>query len=150
MCEHVVIVAHPSIVARFKSDLTVIIDDIQYVGKGPLAGLYTAMQHVTAERYMVLPCDMPYMTADVCKRVVNEAVNHDGVCAIQLNGQAHPLVSCWNVSTLNDISNALTSDQLGVMKLLNRVNTTWLDGKQLTAEAETVFCNVNRLDQWMN
>lgn len=148
--EQVVIVAHPNIVDRFKSDVTVIVDDVQYAGKGPLAGLYTAMQHTTAQRYMVLPCDMPYITADVCKEVMNEAVDHEGVCAVQFNGQAHPLVSCWNAGMLNDISHALIHDQLGVMKLLSRVNTTWLDGEQLTAEAKTVFCNVNQLDQWMN
>lgn len=148
--EQVVIVALPNTVDRFKPDLTVIKDDIQYAGKGPLAGLYTAMQYVTAQRYMVLPCDMPYITADVCKHVVNEAVNHDGVCAVQLNGQAHPLVSCWSASMLENISDALSRNQLGVMKLLSGVNTAWLDGKQLAAEAETIFYNINGIDQWMN
>ena len=147
--EHIVIVAHNDLVNRFPTDRDVITDHQRYAGKGPLAGMYTAMQHIVADRYIVLPCDMPFMTADVCVRLVEAAVaKHCSVSAVSLMGQAHPLVSCWDRSMLAPLSAALAEDQFGVMKLFSQVHTCWLDGRLLTADAERVFCNVNWLNQW--
>lgn len=152
--EQVIIVTHRELMERFPSHLEVITDHEQFAGKGPLAGIYTAMSHIEGDRYVVLPCDMPLITADICMNLLNEAARgftqNFEVCAVQCQEQAHPLVSVWNRSMLSSLENALLQDQLGVMRLLNEVYTYWVNGHQLTIEAEQVFQNINRRAQWSN
>jgi molybdopterin-guanine dinucleotide biosynthesis protein A len=152
--EQVIIVTYRELMERFPSHLEVITDHEQFVGKGPLAGIYTAMKHIEGEQYIVLPCDMPLITAEISMNLLNETdrcfIQNFDVCAVQCQEQAHPLVSVWKRSVLSSLEDVLLQDQLGVMRLLNQVHTYWVDGFQLTAEAEQIFRNINRRAQWSN
>lgn len=145
-CNHVIIVAREELRACFPANLHVITDRDDYKGNGPLAGIYSAMLEMPAERYMVLPCDMPYITADVCLRL-RDALVPFSVCAVQADGQAHPLVSCWERSMLAPLATALENDQRSVMKLLRQVKTKWIDGHSLADDPMRVFRNVNSPEQ---
>lgn len=60
-CGHVVIVSREEFLPLFPKELDVITDLLVVAGKGPLAGIFSAMALRPAERYMVLPCDIPFI-----------------------------------------------------------------------------------------
>ncbi len=46
---------------RFPRSVNVMTDLARYAGLGPLAGILSVMESVEADRYIVLPCDMPFV-----------------------------------------------------------------------------------------
>ena len=46
---------------RYPTEVKVVTDLAGIAGLGPLAGILSAMESVEADRYVVLPCDMPYI-----------------------------------------------------------------------------------------
>lgn len=141
-CDEIVLVTRSELVARFPQDLHVVIDVKPYVGLGPLAGIYTGMAACSAERYVVLPCDMPFMTAAIIEQLI---VQHFGeVTAIQTGSYDYPLVSMWESHLKVHIKQSLDKNKLGVMRFLQTVETSWIPGEGLTEDYEKVFRNINR------
>ncbi|WP_139488559.1 molybdenum cofactor guanylyltransferase [Brevibacillus dissolubilis] len=86
--ERILLVSQPELTQRYDGDarLTVIEDEPDVRGNGPLAGLYSAMRYVGGEPatdnsgeaskqewYAVLACDMPQVTADVMGKMAEMA-----------------------------------------------------------------------------
>lgn len=142
-CDEVVIVTRPELVARFPEDLRVVTDVAQYAGLGPLAGIYTGMDVCAASRYIVLPCDMPFMTADV----IEQLTIHDTgeVTAVRTAANDYPLVSIWGSHLKQQIQQSLEENKLGVMRFLQTVKTTWINGETISGDYENIFKNINRV-----
>ena len=142
-CEDVVVVSHSDLL-HHTTYKNVIIDLPEFAGCGPLAGILSAMEFVEADRYVVLPCDMPFVTVDVIQQLMTHHVK--GITAVVLGERQHPLVSVWDRSVKTLIKNALQTNQLSVLKLLEKTEVTWIAGNLLTENAEFIFTNVNTPD----
>lgn len=140
--DQVVFVARPEFLERFKEGLNVIVDVSEYMGCGPLAGIYSVMNAFQADRYVVLPCDMPYISRDVMQQLVANYADED-VLAVEVDGIQHPIVAVFNARMKDSIYHALEQGQFSVMKLLETVDVRWIDGEELTSHARAVFRNIN-------
>ena len=140
-CGEVVIVTLPELRNAYPAKLKVILDLPAVAGFGPLAGILSAMEFVEADRYIILPCDMPYVNESVVGQLV---ARHDGaVTAIAAAGKYHPLVSVWDRKLKGSLREALENGHFSVMKLLERLDVTWIDGHMLTDQEQNVFRNMN-------
>ncbi|HIW31926.1 MAG TPA: molybdenum cofactor guanylyltransferase [Candidatus Paenibacillus intestinavium] len=146
VCDSVVIVTSKELFPRFPASLHVITDLSAFQGMGPLAGIYSGMLELQADRYVVLPCDMPFINKDVLSYIVEAAVD-TMICAVQIKEQKHPLVSCWHRAMLVPLYGALVQNQYSVLKLIDTVKATWLDGEMFVDNACHIFRNINRPDQ---
>ncbi|GEN83082.1 putative molybdenum cofactor guanylyltransferase [Sporosarcina luteola] len=144
-CEEIVIVTRPELVERFPDELCVTTDIAEFAGQGPIAGILSGMKKVKADRYIVLPCDMPFMTADVIGRLLE--CHSSGVTAVVVDGKYHPLVSVWDDAALRDLREALENGNRRVMDVQEKHGVRWIEGGLLT-EDETLqpFMNVNTPD----
>lgn len=141
-CDAVVIVTRKELVDRFSADVDVQADLFDFAGMGPLAGILSVMESVQAERYVVLPCDMPFIDDDDV--VGNLLMHHDkGATAVIVDGRHHPLVSVWDYDVKQMLDEALRNEQYRVMSVLSRIDATWVNGSELTDCEEQVFKNVN-------
>lgn len=113
-----------------------------YAGLGPLAGILSAMEFVEADRYVVLPCDMPYVDGHVIENLLK--LCEKDVTAVVANERNHPLVSIWKRETKIFLQKALEEQQLGVMKLLAKLDVLWVEGSSLVKNEKYVFQNINR------
>ena len=131
-CEECIIVTRPELVERFPDSLHVTTDIEQFAGQGPIAGILSGMEELRADRYIVLPCDMPFMTADVIGRLLE--CHSSGVTAVVLDGKYHPLVSVWDGSVLQDLREALENGKRRVMDVQEKHGVRWIDGELLTED----------------
>ncbi|MFS1512827.1 molybdenum cofactor guanylyltransferase [Chengkuizengella sp. SCS-71B] len=101
--EHTIIISHENDVLRLNKlfiqnkNISVLQDDQQFKGLGPLAGLYTGMRHVKAEWYFVLANDMPNMNISYLKGLQQCTLTHsesDIIIPID-NGRMHPLAGIY-------------------------------------------------------
>ncbi|MDV6378840.1 molybdenum cofactor guanylyltransferase [Sporosarcina sp. GW1-11] len=140
-CEEIIVVTRPEFVERFPRDLHVTTDSDLFAGMGPLAGILSAMELVDAERYIVLPCDMPFMEHDV---IANLLARHQGdVTGVTVEGKLHPLVSIWRGTVKPTIRQALLENNRRVMHVQALHQVEWIEGNLLTNQPELAFKNVN-------
>lgn len=140
-CDEVVIVTLPELMDRFGDGENLMADKVEYAGLGPLAGILSAMESVEANRYVVLPCDMPFIDDKAISKLIT--LHNECVTAVISDGRYHPLVSIWDTQMKNAVKEALKNNQLSVMKLLSISNTAWVQGSVLTDDEKRMFTNVN-------
>ena len=93
--------------------------------RGPLCGLYSAMQHLVEVGYegsMVLcPCDAPFVPRDLV-RVLQKASGGEQVAVPAWQGVLQPTFSLWPVQFLATVREALLEQGLGgPRQVLDRV-----------------------------
>ncbi|MBO9129175.1 molybdenum cofactor guanylyltransferase [Bacillus sp. 165] len=142
--QHIVLVSLPSLTKQFeyKSSIT-IIEDIQiYQGKGPLAGVYSAMEAYEADWYIVLPCDAPLITSSILKVIINcIKPNIDAVVPI-IKGKYQPLIAAYKRSASSSIKRLLEEDNLRMMSLLKVLNVKYLQEQDFHISGNK-FININ-------
>lgn len=143
-CEETVIVTRSELVDRFNGSLQVVTDLAEVAGEGPLAGILSGMDAVEADRYIVLPCDMPFMTSEVIGRLVER--HESAVTAVVLEGKLHPLVSVWSGRAKVELRSALESGQRRVMNVQEKLGVEWVEGITLSENPQHVLMNVNTPD----
>ncbi len=140
-CDEVVIVTRPELIDHYLVEAGLAIDTPEFAGYGPLAGILSVMESVQAERYVVLPCDMPFVDSAVVSKLLGR---HDKeVTAVIAEERHHPLVSVWDRVAVPVIREALENEQNRVMPVLARVGVTWVDGGELADDVKQVFTNIN-------
>jgi len=140
-CEQIVIVTSPELQNRFQVEADVITDLPEIAGLGPLAGILSGMDYIAADYYIVMSCDMPYVTTNVIEKLM--MLHKTEVTAVVAAGRYHPLVSIWNLALRDVLKDALQRNRLSVMKLLAEVEVAWIDGSQFTGNQQLMFMNVN-------
>lgn len=139
--DEIVLVTRPELKNSFPAALTVIVDLPEVAGFGPLAGILSAMEFVEADRYVVLPCDMPYVNEGIIAQLI--AKHRGAITAIEAAEHHHPLVSVWNDKTKKPLRQRLLEGQFRVMILQEKLGVTWINGDTLTNDVQRVFRNVN-------
>ncbi len=140
-CDEVFVVTRGEHIKRFPSRVNAMTDLANYTGLGPLAGILSVMESVEADRYAVLPCDMPFVDSGTMSKLMKH--HNKGVTAVVSDGRYHPLVSIWDKKLENAVQEALENNQLSVMKLLAHSDTAWINGSALTDNERRIFINVN-------
>ena len=140
-CDEVMIVTRPELINHYPVEVVVITDVAEFAGLGPLAGILSAMESVEADRYIVLPCDMPYVDEAVVGKLL--AQHERGVTAVVVDERQHPLVSVWDCSVKDNLQDALDNGQLRVIPVLASSDVSWIDGSLLADDEQRVFTNVN-------
>ncbi|MEJ8306142.1 molybdenum cofactor guanylyltransferase [Saccharibacillus sacchari] len=147
VCDSTVIVTSRELQHRFPSELKICTDLPHIAGQGPLAGICTAMREYPDSRYIVMACDMPSIGPDEV-RGLNElaaAAPAADVVAVRTPDAAIPLFSVWRHDVSIPLEKAVLAGQLGVMKMLERLHTCWIDSAALNPD-EDVFRNHNTAD----
>lgn len=117
-----------------------------FKGKGPLAGIYSAMITRKADYYFVSPCDMPRMSSSMYKKWLTIAMDHpDYDCVVPIRkGKIYPLNGIYKRTCLPDIETCLTDGVYKVLSLLKRKNTHYVE---ISEDEEYFFNNVNTKEE---
>jgi len=98
---------------------------------GPLAGLYSGLQHSETEYNLVLSCDIPMITTKVLKKLVDTDYENFDVVQIQSEHKAMPLIALYNKQCADTCLQLL---QQGKKRL--RVAVSQLSTKTILIESE--------------
>ncbi|SDI08505.1 molybdopterin-guanine dinucleotide biosynthesis protein A [Planococcus glaciei] len=140
-CGQVVIVTRPELITCFPAELDVIADLPKVAGKGPLAGICSAMEGRPAERYLVLPCDMPFIGPNETQALVQLSSNAD-VTAVQTAVEKIPLFSVWNGNWSQELKKFIEFGNLSVFAFLETIHTEWISSSLIHEDLD-VFQNIN-------
>lgn len=142
ICNQVVIVSRPELLARFPSEYDVITDLDWIAGQGPLAGILSAMTLRPADSYIVLPCDMPFVKAAETDRLMSVVEESSDITAVHNDNEKIPLFSVWSSRVKGRLQQELADRQYRVMNFMDKVETVWIESSEIHQDP-LVFRNLN-------
>jgi molybdenum cofactor guanylyltransferase len=128
--------------AGYGERLKVVVDVLP--GKGPLGGIYTALEHSPAPYVFVIACDMPYPSCDLIHCLLAEAPGRDAV--VPRRGEyIEPLFAVYSRETRGKILPRLESNRLKIHEFIDNLNVRYLDENEISAcdPRSRSFFNIN-------
>ncbi len=112
-------------------------------GKGPLGGVYTALEAARSEFVFVMACDMPFACMELARLMMERALGHQAVVPRQ--GQLiEPLFAIYRRDVLPLVVARVARDDLTIYELLDEIDVVYLDEEVKTCDPSGLcFFNIN-------
>ncbi|WP_409303314.1 molybdenum cofactor guanylyltransferase [Peribacillus sp. SCS-155] len=129
-----------------------IIEDI-YPGRGPLAGLHAGLSAATTEAVIVAACDMPFVTAEIMKKMFENLEDADAVVP-EIDGRVQPLFAVYRKTCLPHLISCLEDNQLKMTHFLNNIKVARMSEKDFLQGLKNpeflpyVFYNMNSPEEY--
>ena len=62
---------------------------------GPLAGIYSGLKHTKTEYNLVLSCDIPLITSEILKKLIDAIDDETEIIQIESEGKTMPLIALY-------------------------------------------------------
>jgi len=130
----------------FKSKARVVVD--KYEGQSPLVGALTGFESVDAEYSLLLPCDTPFVSAEIAALLLDLCVNKGAVIPRWPNGYIEPLQAAYNTKpAIEAARKALNEGKLDLSSMISHLRgvryLSTLVLQQLDPKLLTFF-NINK------
>jgi len=112
--------------------------------KGPLGGLYTALEYSRAPIVLLLACDMPSINREGIKSLISLAERGKIIVATDAK-QISPLFACYPRSLKENVEKALLADELKMQDFVSKQSHKLLDLNAL--DNEEVLQNLNTVGE---
>jgi len=104
----------------FKSKARVVVD--KYEGQSPLVGALTGFESVDAEYSLLLPCDTPFVSAEIAALLLDLCVNKGAVIPRWPNGYIEPLQAAYNTKpAIEAARKALNEGKLDLSSMISHL-----------------------------
>ncbi len=113
-------------------------------GKGPLGGLYTALEYAAHEYCFVTACDTPFIDHGLIKLLWDNRSNADAVIPVW-KGRPEPLAAFYNIRCKKSIEKLLNTQNLSMKNFIEDIDAVRLDLNDIysPAEIQRLFLNIN-------
>ncbi len=114
-----------------------------YKEKGPLSGIYTGLAHSGTERNLVVACDMPFVSVELLKNILDRSEDYD-IVVPTVNNDMEPLCGFYRKEINGKLKELIEQHRLPVhiaVKNFNMLEFTVTDKEMLDAG---VFTNINK------
>jgi molybdenum cofactor guanylyltransferase len=92
--------------------------------KGPLGGIYTALEHSKTELNLILSCDIPLISTEILLEIIQKHTAGIDITILADEHKIHPLIGLYSKNMLPIIEQSIKVNDLKMMHLLNRVSHT--------------------------
>ena len=115
-------------------------------GKGPLMGIYSALQQSKNEINFVVACDIPELNMPFIRDMVKLAKNFEAVVPISQDERKEPLFAVYRKSIAEKIKDMLDKGEKKVSKLFDLVKTKYVP----MPEPDTWYKNLNETKEYQD
>ncbi|MGJ7920677.1 molybdenum cofactor guanylyltransferase [Neobacillus sp. LXY-4] len=158
-------------IERVKDELSTLVDDIilvanepdtyqflklktvkdEYPGQGPLAGIHAGLKASRHDINLVVACDMPFVTADLARILLERAEGYDAVIPV-INGRQQQLFAVYHKGILQEIEKCMKGDNFAIKHMLDPFNVLYISEfdfhEHSTESLERIFFNMNRPEEY--
>ncbi|NQY07121.1 MAG: molybdenum cofactor guanylyltransferase [Flavobacteriaceae bacterium] len=111
-----------------------------YRNCGPLGGLYSGLLHSDADYAIVLSCDVPLITTELIKMLIQEYEELYDVVQFSVDNEAMPLVALYTKTCLENFKTCL---EKGEYKLLDALSDLQVKTIPIHVELSKCLSNIN-------
>lgn len=109
-----------------------------YVGKGPMAGIHSALKNSKNDYVFVVATDMPFVSEKALELILGNIENHEIVVPMSA-GKLHPLCGVYSKNILPKIEKSLEAGNYKLIDFLLTCNTFVVNGDEIKES----FRNIN-------
>ncbi|WP_060668358.1 molybdenum cofactor guanylyltransferase [Oceanobacillus caeni] len=122
-----VLVTNPTLIGKFlyeqEVNFAIITDKKEYEGLGPLAGIFSGMEYIRGDWYVISPIDVPFINGNIFQSLLlHRDKNIDAIIPV-VSGKIQPLLSIYHYRVKRLIQLQLKSNTLSVQELLKKVQS---------------------------
>ncbi len=116
-----------------------------YPGAGPLGGIYTGLSAATTPLSIVVACDMPFLSTELLRYMVEAAADFDAVIPRLEGGFVEPLHAVYGHTCLPRLKARLEHGELAITPLLKELRVRYIERDEFRQfdPAELSFFNIN-------
>lgn len=112
--------------------------------RGPLSGIAAAISRSKSDHLLVLGIDMPFMSSDYLRKLVDRLGRGLGAVPI-IDDRAEPLAAIYPRSANVDFANALAGEDFSLQPLIARLIAAGkLESVKVSDEERALFRNLNK------
>lgn len=98
-----------------------LIEDI-YTNKGPVGGIYTALEHSKVENNLILSCDIPFITTEVLKILIDNHLSSENNITFLSDGiKNYPLIGVYKKLLVNLFEEAILNEKLKLQRVIQTI-----------------------------
>lgn len=113
---------------------------------GPLGGIYTVLRHAATPWVAALPCDLPFLVAEVYGLLFKARRDTRPVAAVSERG-TEPLVSIWPKAICEDVEALIQKGIVAMHQALKELQAVEVNiPQQLPDYRREIFFNINRVE----
>ena len=115
-----------------------------FAGKGPMSGIYSALERSSTPQNLVVSCDIPFINTALLKHLINQPEKY-AACIPMNNNLPEPLLGRYNKSLLSKLEKCLRENQLKLADFLSEEDVKWVSiDSNLSFFHPNLFLNLNR------
>ena len=124
-----------------------VVNDI-FIGKGPLAGIHSALKYSSTKKNFIISCDMPLISVELIKYLIN-LNSEKSILLPKSNGRIQQLCGIYSKSVIDEIENIFKLSEKdknikgSVYELLERAPIELIDVDDLNIYNKNIFLNMN-------
>jgi molybdenum cofactor guanylyltransferase len=110
--------------------------------KGPMGGLYTAMENTQATYVLLVSCDMPFVPKEAFQKLI-EAAREQSVIVSEFMGKTNPLFALYHKSLKEQLKENLDLEKLKMLDFISETDFEKVDMEDLVLQSPKRFTNIN-------
>ncbi|TES92661.1 MAG: molybdenum cofactor guanylyltransferase [Candidatus Cloacimonadota bacterium] len=116
--------------------------------KGPLGGIYTALELIDANYIFVFACDMPFLNTGLIEYMVGKIDKQYNAIVPLINRRAEPLHAIYSQGSKDTVKDSVVQNRLSVHSLFNKFSTLYVQEEEIKEFGNNMFFNVNTLEDY--
>lgn len=131
------------------ADLNVPVVADRIAALGAIGGIYTAVASTSAQRVLVVACDLPFLHVDLLRRLVELSTGRDGAWVATSRG-IEPLLACYDARSAPKIRHEIDAGRLKASALGMALDMAELGERQIEqyGAIDRLLANVNTPDDF--
>lgn len=145
VCREVIVVSN--IPREIDQSIKVVADVIPNCG--PLSGIHAGLYHASFSYSFVIGCDMPFLTTDAVKVMLDKAEGYDAVIPIYRD-KVEPLFAVYGKSCMSAAEHLLNTGVYRIVSLYPMIKCCYIDETQLAPPdvLQKMFKNLNTVEDY--
>ena len=115
-----------------------------YENKGPVGGIYSALEHSKNEYNLILSCDIPNINTSVLQTYLLGRSNNNAITYLVDDEREYPLIGVYSKSVASLFKEAIISNKL---KLIDLIKTTDYNMIQVESKDKNAIKNINTKEE---
>ena len=118
--------------------------------KGPIGGVYTALSEIKSDKYLISPCDMPFLGQVELNEIIERSKDCECDAIIAESDKGYePLVAIYDSKIFPLMHKNIENGNYAVRALFNQINKKFIKFEAKIFEKD-VFFNINYPDDYNN
>jgi len=119
-------------------------------GIGPMEAIRTALANSTTPRIVLAGCDMPFVTSELFRFLIELPSNHQAIVPIGPDGIKEPLCAVYSAQTLESVTQLIERGERKVSRLFETIPTRFVRFDEIAhlSNAAIFFENINTPEEY--